>query len=237
MLGSIIAGLLVVIAQAAPPHVLLRVPAGSPMPPELPGLFAQWLGSGQVSNALLLTEGQAEKNGQIPGFEAMGILKFPDEAAYQAWQKAASPSLPRGLIVRRAEVLTHDEISPADRRHTAFVVNAYTPKVSRERYREFAVEYLAPLYAAQQATKLLVSSTMYLEEGAVGQTQALAVLEYRDREALTEIVPLKLKIREKLNATNPGYARFHPIKDELRSDDGGTFAKYTELPDSLRAVR
>ena len=228
---------LAVAGQAAPLHVLLRVAADSAMPVELPGLLAQWLGSGQVSEVLLLTEGRPEKPGAAAGFKAMGVLKFSEEAAYQAWMKDAARSLPPGVIMRRAEVLTHDEIVPRDQRQSVFVVNAYTPRVPRERYQEFAVSYLAPLYAAQLATKLLVRSTMYLEEGAVGQAQALAILEYRDQEALTQIVPLKLKIREKLTATNSGYANFHTIKDMLRSDDGGTFAHCAELPPFRPAIR
>lgn len=200
-------------------------------------MLAQWLGSGQVADVLLLTQGRPEKPGEVAGFEALAVLKFSSEAAYQSWRKDAATALPAGSIIRRAAVLTHGEILPRDPRRSAFVVNAYTPKVSRERYRGFAVDYLAPLYAAQQATKLLVRSTMYLEEGAVGQAQALAVLEYRDEAALTEIVPLKLKIRETLTATNPGYAKLHPIKDELRSDDGGTFANYTELAPTRGATR
>lgn len=234
IIGILAMAILAAAVQAAPPLVLLRVPKESPAPADLPGLIAQWVDSGQVAEVLLLTQGRPEKPGTPAGFQAMGVLKFSGEDAYQTWKKDTAQTLPHAWIVRRAVVLTHDEIMPRDPSRSVFVVNAYTPKVPRERYQEFASGYLAPLYAAQQATKLLLRSTMYLEEGAVGEAQALAVLEYRDQAALTDIVPLKLQIREKLTTTNPTYAKFHPIKDELRSDDGGTFANYAGIPASRR---
>ncbi len=229
-LAAALACLLGAAAFAAPAHVLIRVPAGAPVPAELPPLLAQWRQSGQVANVLLLTQGRAEKPGEKPGFEALVVLEFPGEGAFAAWERDAAPALPAGLVVRRADALTHGELTPRDSNRSVFVVNAYTPKVARDRYDEFAQGYLRPLYEAQRQTKNLVRYTMYLERGAVGSSEALAVLEYRDPVAFAQAGELKTGIRERLTATVPSYAAFHPIKDTLRVDGGGTFATYTELP-------
>ena len=215
---------------AAPTNVLIRVPVGAGVPAELPALLSKWRQSGQVANILLLTQGRAEKPGEKPVFDALAVLEFPSEAAFTAWERDAAPALPSGLIVRRADALTHGELTPRDSNRSVFVVNAYTPKVAADRYDEFAQGYLKPLYEAQRHTKHLVRYTMYLERGAVGEVNSLAVLEYRDPVAFARAGELKTGIREKLTATVPSYAKFHPIKDTLRVDGGGTFASYTELP-------
>jgi len=218
------------LATAAPTNVLIRTPAGTPVPEALAPLLSKWRQSGQVAGVLHLTQARAEKPGGKLAFESLTVLEFPNDGAYEAWQKDAAPALPAGLIVRRADALTHGELSPRDSNHSVFVVNAYTPTVARERYDEFAQGYLKPLYEAQRATKNLVRYTMYLEQGEVGKVNALAVLEYRDPVAFAKNTAAKNGIREKLTATVPTYAKFHPIKDQLRTDDGGAFVTYTELP-------
>ncbi len=217
-------------ATAGPTNVLIRTPAGGKEPDNLGALLSKWRQSGQVANVLHLTQGRGEKPGAKAIFESLTVLEFPTDAACRAWQRNAAPALPAGLIVRQADALTHGELSPRDSNRSVFVVNAYTPTVSNERYNEFAQGYLKPLYEAQRATKNLVRFTMYLERGEVGKANAIAVLEYRDPVAFAANTAAKAGIRAQLMATTPSYAKFHPIKDQLRSDDGGTFATYTELP-------
>src|SRR5205085_1583565 len=72
--------------------------------------------------------------------------------------------------------------------------------------------------------------TMYLERGPVGQAQAFLLQEYRDDVAFAAGAKAKTEVRAKLEASHAGYQKFAKIKDTLRSDDGGTFANYTELP-------
>lgn len=231
LLGSaLLAGLLCAVGFGTPTNVLIRVPGGAPLPAELPPLLAKWRQSGQVANALLLTQGRPEEGRGKPALEALAVLEFLNEAAYQAWQRDAAPELPAGLIVRQADALTHGEITPRDSNRSVFVVNLYTPLVSRDRYNEFVQGYIAPLYAAQRATKRMVRSTMYLERDEVGQANAIAILEYRDPHAFRENTAAKMQIREKLTAEHPTYGRFHGIKDQLRRDGGGCYVTYTELP-------
>ena len=219
-----------VAAFAVPANVLIRVPAGTPMPAELPPLLSKWRQSGQVANALLLTQGKPETAAHPATFETLVVLEFPNEAAADRWQSEAAPALSAGLIVRHADALVHGELSPRDSNHSIFIVNTYTPIVSRERYNEFAQGYIKPLYEAMRATKHLVRYTMYHERGEQGQVNALTVLEYRDAHALAAMGTLKTGIREKLTATVPTYVKFDKIKDTLRTDLHGTLASYTELP-------
>ncbi len=230
LLGAALAAVLTITALAEPANVLIRVPAGKAVPAELPPLLAKWRQSGQVADVLLLTQGRPEKTGEAAGFEALVVLEFTSEGSYTAWEKESAPALPAGLITTRADRLTHGEQTPRDSNRSVFVVNAYTPTVSRERYDEFVQGYIAPLYAAQRATKRLMRSSMYLERGPVGQAGAFAILEYRDPLAFEANTAAKLEIRAQLTATVPSYAKFHEIKDGLRKDGGGTFAAYTELP-------
>ncbi|MBX3749939.1 MAG: substrate-binding domain-containing protein [Opitutaceae bacterium] len=230
LLAAACAAMLALAAAAAPTNVLIRVPAGSPTPAGLPELLAQWRQSGQVANVLLLTQGRGEKAGEAAQFEALAVLEFPSENSAAIWEKDSAPALPAGLIVRRADALVHIELTPRDSNRSIFVVNAYRPTVARAAYNEFAQSYIRPLYEAQRATKHVVRSTMYHEHGPDGQTDVIAVIEYRDSVAFAAIPPLKLAIREKLTATNPGYAKYDQVKGTLRQDLGGTFATYTELP-------
>jgi len=132
--------------------------------------------------------------------------------------------------VRRADALTHGELTPRDSNRSVFVVNTYTPTVPRERYDEFVQGYIKPLFEAMRGTKHLVRYTMYHEQGPDGQVDAISVLEYRDPVAFAKMGEIKKGLRDKLAATTPTYVQFDKIKDALRVDGFGTFASYTELP-------
>ena len=133
-----------VTALAVPANVLIRVPAGSPMPAELAPLLSKWRQSGQVANVLLLTQGRTENPGpdRKAQFETFAVLEFPNEAAADRWQQEAAPALPAGLIVRRADALAHGELSPRDSNHSIFIVNTYQPKVPASRFGEFVAGYV-----------------------------------------------------------------------------------------------
>jgi phosphate transport system substrate-binding protein len=216
--------------SAAPTNVLIRTAPGQAAPAELPTLLSKWRQSGQVSGALLLTDGRPEKSDGAAAFGALAVLEFPNEASYEAWQKEGAPQLPAGLTVRQADALAHGEIYPRDSNRSVFVVNVYTPIVANDRFAEFVHGYVGPLYEAMRGTKNLVRYTAYLEHGPVGEVNAVNVLEYRDPVAFAAMPPLKTAIREKLAANSATYPKFDKIKDTLRKDAPGTFATYTELP-------
>ncbi len=217
-------------AFAAPAHVLIRVPPGTPPPSELAPLLAQWRQSGQVAGVLLLTQGRSEKPERTAKFETFAVLDFPSESSADIWQRESAPALPAGLIVRRADALAHGELSPRDSNRSVFIVNTYTPTVPAARFREYVQGYIKPLYEAMRATKHLVRYTAYLERGETGKVDALNVLEYRDAVAFAAITASKTTIRDQVAAAVPTYAAFDKIKDTLRLDGFGTTATYTELP-------
>ena len=217
-------------AAAAPSNVLVRVPAGTPTPEALAPLLSKWRQSGQVANVLLLTDGKPEKADRAAKFSALAVLEFPSEAACDAWQRDAAPTLPPGLTVRRADALAHGELSPRDSNRSVFVVNTYTPLVPAARFTEFVLGYVKPLYEAMRGTKHLVRYTAYLERGETGKIDAINVLEYRDPVAFATMGKIKTGLREKVAVATPTYAEFDKIKDTLRVDGFGTLATYTELP-------
>ena len=218
------------LAVAKPQVVLIRVPAGQQTPSVLPSSLSTWRQAGQVANVLFLTNSKAKKTNQTAKFDSLTVLEFEDESSCDSWLTTLAPTLPKGLIIRHAKSLVHGEISPRDSNHSIFVINEYTPKVTEDKYNQFAQAYLKPLYEGMRATKNLIRYTNYIEDGAIGEANAFSVLEYRDPVAFAAVPAQKVKIREKLTVNNSGYASYDKVKDTLRVDGGGTYATYTELP-------
>jgi len=210
--------------------VIIRSPAGAPLPEGLGALLSKWRQSGQVAGALFLTDGRSEKPERSAKFGALVVLEFPSENSADIWQRDAALALPAGLIVRRADALAHGELSPRDSNHSVFIVNTYTPLVPAAQFSDYVAGYVKPLYEAMRGTKHLVRYTAYLERGTTGAGDALNVLEYRDNVAYAAMGTLKSGLRAKLTATHPTYAQYDKIKDTLRLDGFGTTATYTELP-------
>lgn len=230
LLAGVVFGFSLIAASAAPAHVLIRVPAGQPMPVELTPLLSSWRKAGHVAGVLLLTQGRSEKSERTAKFESLAVLEFSNEQAYTTWQHESAPSLPVGLIVRRADILAHDQAENIDHTRAIFVVNTYAPKVAPARFIEFVQGYVKPLYEAMFGTKHLIRYTAYLERGELGQADAINVLEYRDAAAFSAITAIKTNLRDQVAAAVPTYIQFDKIKDTLRVDGFGTTANYTQIP-------
>lgn len=208
-------------AVAAASHVLVRIPAHAAPPPEWPALVAEWRQSSELASLRVLAGAQPEKPSESVPLQALAILGFPSEETCEAWMRKVAPKLPAALGVRPARVLTEGGPAPRDSRSSLFVVNIYKPKVDRARYEAFTRGYLTPLYAAQHATGHLVHYSFYWEEGPADRADAIAVLEYRNADALATLAGgLKNEIRATLSRTTPTYLEYHAIKDELRGDGG-----------------
>lgn len=217
-------------AFAASATVILRVPPGTPLPPELASHLTQWRQSGQIAGVFLLTQGRSEKPERTAKFEALAVLEFASEKSCEIWLREPSPAIPAGLIARRADVLAQAGAPARDRGRAVFIVNTYTPIVPAARFTEFVRGYVQPLYAAMHVTGHLARYTAYLERGEVGKVDALNVLEYRDAAGFDAIVAAKTKLRDEVAAAVPTYNSFDKIKDTVRLDGFGTTATYTELP-------
>ena len=213
-------------AFAVPAHVLITAPAGAPVPAGFAAQLAAWRQSGQVVGVLLLEPSQREK----PGFAAFAALEFPSDSSCAIWEREAAPSLPAGLVVRRADVITHGELSPRDSNKSIFVVSVNQPIVPPAAYTEFANAFITPMLRAQNAAKILVRHTLFLERDPAGKGQAVLVCEYRDSVAFGRMTAVKAEARAKLVATTPTYVAANAAKDSIRTAVSETQSAYAELP-------
>ncbi|HKB90315.1 MAG TPA: substrate-binding domain-containing protein [Opitutaceae bacterium] len=214
------------VASAVPAHVLITAPASAPIPAGFETQLAAWRQSGQVAGVLLLEPSQKEKS----GFSAFVDLEFPSDSSCDIWQREAGPSLPPGLVIRRADVLTHGEISPRDSNKSIFVVSVNQPIVAPETYKQFASAFITPMLNAQNASKILIRHTLFLERDPAGKGQAVLVCEYRDSVAFGRMAAVKGEARAKLVATSPAYVKANETKDSIRTAVSETQAAYVEPP-------
>src|SRR5438270_4713641 len=108
-------------ACAKSAHVLIIVPPGATAPAGFAQQLATWRQSGEVSSALLLDQNQMND----PGFASLALLEFPSEGLYERWNRDEAPKLGAPLLVKRADVLTHDEVYPRDSNKSVFLVNTF----------------------------------------------------------------------------------------------------------------
>ncbi|TLZ22459.1 MAG: hypothetical protein E6K29_19275, partial [Gammaproteobacteria bacterium] len=141
--------------------MLIIVPPGATAPAGFAQQLATWRQSGEVSSALLLDQNQKSD----PGFASLALLEFPSEGFYERWNRDEAPKLGAPLVVKRADVLTHDEVYPRDSNKSVFLVNTYKLLVPPQRYDEFVRGYILPNLLDQKAAHLLLRHTLYLERG------------------------------------------------------------------------
>lgn len=212
---------------AQPANVLVTLPAGGHAPANLAAVLSSWRQAGQVSDVLWLNAAQKDK----PGFTALVALEFPSEGSYQAWQKEEASKLAAPLVVKRADVLTHGELTPRDSNKSIFLVKTYDTLVPAADYRRFVDAYISPNMQNQRAQKILIRYTMFLERGpAAGKGRAVLVMEYRDSVAFERRDGVKAEFEKKLIATDPAWKKLNDTKGTIRADVSETLAAYAELP-------
>lgn len=215
-------------ALAEPAHVLVRVPAGSAEPAGLGEALSSWRQSGHTSNITRIDSTQKE----APGFSTLLMLEFPSEGHYQTWQREEASKLKAPVQVRRADLLSRNELTPKDSNNSFYKVNIYQPTTSFQNYKAFVDGYITPLMEGQRDQKILIGYWMYVERGesAAKPGQSVLVLEYRDAVAFERATPVKADVRARLTANHPTYPRYHETKEGLRQDVSETTARYTEIP-------
>lgn len=214
-------------ATAQPANVVVSVPVGTKAPASLATQLSFWRQSGQVSDVLWLESSQKEE----AGFSTLVALEFPSEGSYQSWAREEASKLAAPLVVKRADVLTHGEITPRDSNKSIFVVNEYKTLVPATDYRKYVEDYIAPNMQNQRAHKILIRYTMYLlreDDGSKGNSYL--VMEYRDSVAFDRRDGIKDEFKQKLLATNAQWKRLNDTKDSIRTDGAQTMASYQELP-------
>jgi phosphate transport system substrate-binding protein len=223
---ALLSCLLALGAVAKPAHVIIVVPPGAAPPAGFADQLAAWRQSGQVSSALLLDEDQKKD----PGFATLALLEFPNEGAYDHWNKEEAAKIPAPATVQRADVLTHAEVYPRDSNKSVFLVNTYKLLVPPERYREFVQGYIVPNLLDQKAAHLLLRYTMYLERASAGDAQAMLVMEYRDSVAFSRRDAVRDELVKKLVATDPAWKKWDESQESVRKGVSRTRASYIELP-------
>src|SRR2546429_1881569 len=213
-------------ACAKSAHVLIIVPPGATAPAGFAQQLATWRQSGEVSSALLLDQNQ--KND--PGFASLALLEFPSEGFYERWNRDEAPKLGAPLLVKRADVLTHVEVSPRDSNKSVFLVNTYKLLVPPQRYDEFVRGYILPNLLDQKAAHLLLRHTLYLERGPSDEAEAVLVMEYRDSVAFSRRDAVRDAPVRKLLASNQAWKKWDQTQDSIRKGLTRTLAAYTELP-------
>jgi phosphate transport system substrate-binding protein len=170
-----VAVLVALAAAAAPTQVLVTVPAGATPPASLGEMLSAWKFSGQVATIHLLEQSQKDK----AGFRSLAILEFPSDGSFEAWRKEGAPRLPAPVTWKRADVMTHAEITPRDSNRSIFVVNAYDPGMTAAEFKRLVDKTVAPSLYEQRAGKALIRYSLYLERDTPNP-RAMLVREYRD---------------------------------------------------------
>jgi ABC-type phosphate transport system substrate-binding protein len=219
--------LLALPASAEPVNVVITLPTGAQMPASLASLVSSWRHAGQISDALWLESNQKADQ----GFATLVILEFPNEGHYEFWVKEEASKLTSPLSVKRADVLTHGEITPRDSNRSIFLVKTYDTLVAPDDYERFVAAYVAPDMANQRAQKILIRYTMYLpREAGGGKGRSLLVMEYRDSVAFGRRDAVNKEFEQQLLATNAVWKKLHESKEAIRRDVSETVAAYVELP-------
>lgn len=211
-------------ALAETANVVVTLPVGATAPSGFAAQLAAWRQTGQVSDVLWLDSDQREN----AGFETLVALEFPTIGYYEAWLRDERPKLAAPLVVARADVLAHGELTPRDSNNSIFKVNAYQPTSAD--YPKFATDYLKPLMEGQRAARILVRYTVYQERAETGFGRSWLVTEYRDQVAFNRSEAVKTDVRARLNRDNAAYHRLDGIKESLRTTGPETMARYAELP-------
>lgn len=232
MLASIVllSALLSVPALAAPTHAIITLPAGAKMPADFGSQLSQWRQAGQVADVVWLNSTQKDN----PGFSALVAMEFASEGSYDAWAREEAAKLKSPLVVKRADVMSHGEVSPRDSNNSIFVVNTYDTLVSPAAYKAYVKDYIDPNMNNQKDSKILLRYTVYLERepnGAHGRS--VLVTEYRDSLAFDRREAIKSAFKQKLLATNAKWKQINDTKSGIRTDVSETVAAYSELPPPL----
>lgn len=159
-------------ALANPQHVILEVPAGSPLPGDLAGTIASWRETGAISDAIWLEENQRDR----AAFDTLVELDFPSEADYTRWAANQRPTVPSIVEVHPVDAVLHAENLPRDSNFSVFTVATLPGAAGAS-----AASDLKPLLDKQRADKTVMRYTLYRERQAGGRSWLLT--EYRDPTA------------------------------------------------------
>lgn len=229
-LAALCAGLFLAALPAAaePAHVLIRQPLDAPTPAGYAAQLGGWRNGGGAFEVILL---QGQPDSAKPGFASLAILDFPDEAAYERWQRTEAPKLDKSLVVRRADVMAHSETGSRKPDSAVFILNQYEALVSRSAAQDYTDQYTIPKLSGQTTAGILKRYTAYLEREPEGtHPQIVLVMEYADQGAFARREEVKAPHKKRLQENFPVWKRVAEDKASVRIDRNETRAKLQPLP-------
>lgn len=163
-------------ASAEPAHVILSLPDGAALPPDLAPTVSKWRQSGDVADVLWLSSNQR----QNAAFDTLVELDFPSDADYRKWAEKDAPALHAPIEVHKVDAAVHGETFPRDSNYSTFKVDSFDVAGGDAAVKDYAIGTLKPLMESERARKIVLRYTLYDEPLAGGRTRVWIVTEYRD---------------------------------------------------------
>lgn len=203
-------------AFADPVYALITVPADEKVSANLSDTLSDWQDSGLVADVTRLDKSGAEGE----ELSSLVILDFEDEAAYKTWSAQMNGKLPLGAKVRQADLPVSGGDHTKNRAGSHYMVHILgipdTPH-GLSKFEGFLNGYMKPLMDGQNEAGILVSYRIFIEREPNGEPgRSIWSAQYRDAAAYDQAETVKPKIRERLIATDPTFAKYRKIYKGLR---------------------
>lgn len=214
-------------APAAPAetlHAVITLPVGATTPSADYEVRMGALRS--VPGVVNVLELNAEPGQDGPGFQALAVVDFKDEASLNGWISGAGSD--SGLKIRRADVVIEDiGAGAADVvSSSSYVVNHYQPLVTAEEYKVYAEKYVAPNMAYQRSTGAMLAYTMYLEREPEGvKPMAVLVKQYVSASERVKSEEAKVTYKREVLLKQPEWKQLNDARDSYRVDLTHTVAQ------------
>ena len=163
-------------ASAEPAHVILNLPDGAALPPDLAPTVSKWRQSGEVADVLWLSSNQR----QNAAFDTLVELDFASDADYRKWAEKDAPALHPPIQVHKVDAAVHGETFPRDSNYSTFKVDRFDVAGGDAAVRDYAIGTLRPLMESERAKRIVLRYTLYEEPQAGGRTSVWIITEYRD---------------------------------------------------------
>ena len=167
---------LAVPAFAQPAHVILSLPDGAALPPDLAPTLSKWRQMGDVADVIWLSSNQR----QNAAFDTLVEIDFPSESDYQKWAAKDAPTLHAPIEVHKVNAVVHGETFPRDSNYSTFQVASFDASGGEAQLKEYGNTVLKPVMEGERAKKNVLRYTLYDEPRAGGRTKAWIITEYRD---------------------------------------------------------
>jgi hypothetical protein len=211
------------VAAAEPVHAVITLPVAVTPSADFDARVAALRSVPGVANVLVLN---AEPGQDGPGFAALAVVDFKDEASLNGWISGAGSDA--ALKVRRADVLVEDiGAGAADVvSSSSYVVNHYQSLVTPAEYKVFAEKYVAPNMAYQRSSGAMLAYTMYIEREPEGvKPMVVLVKQYVSPSERVRSEAAKVTYKRDVLLKQPEWKQLNDARDSYRVDLTHTVAR------------